>query len=362
MSSFLKFLNTADEEELRKLPGIGAALAKNIASARPFSTDDDVFRVKGLDEKLLVKLQTAYFERFQAASELTGTSAGPALVPAIEERPPAAGGRGGDLGGPPGFWRRLGRAFTNLVRIFIWLVVILGVLGGIGAAGYYGVPYLYGRFVRPVELNAVRIQEVATQQAADLATTGAEVSELRGRLTSLETRVGAVEATIAEHSAAIGQLEQMQAALDQAMTELRTELLTDLDYRVKLTRAIELLSRGRLYLTQSNFGLARQDVLSARNLLGELQAVAPSEQLGSLGAVIARLDLALGNLPGYPVIAADDLEIAWQVLIDGLPASAEALATPLRVFPTPAPTATETPLPPPSATPTAIETPEPRPT
>jgi hypothetical protein len=360
MSSFLKFLNTADDEELKKLPGIGATLASNIISARPFSTDDDVLRVKGLDEKLLVKLQAAHFEQFEATSEMgaTPTVQAPGLV--LEGKPPEAGRS--DRRGKPGFWGRLGRAFINLVRILIWLVLILAVIGGIGAGVYFGTPYLYEKFVRPVEVNALQISVIATQQAADLATTSGEVSDLQGRLTSLDSRVGAVESTIADHSATLNQLEQMQTTLDAAISEQRTELLAELDYQVKLTRAIELLSRGRQYLSQSNFGLARDDVLSARDVLAGLQDAAPPDQIGSLRAVIARLDLTLGNLPAYPVIAADDLEIAWQVLIDGLPANAEAIATPLRVFPTPVPTATETPLPTPSATPTAIDTPEPTPT
>jgi hypothetical protein len=362
MSSFLKFLNTADDEELRQLPGIGATLAKNIAAARPFSSDDDVFRVKGLDEKLLVKLQAAYFERFQATPELSGPPPVQGPSPAFEGS--ASGGGPGEPRRGPGFWGRLGRAFINLVRVVFWLAILVAILGGLGAAAYFGIPYLYERFVQPVEINAIQIQQVATRQAEDLATTSAEVAELQERLASLEGRVGGIESDIADHSAAIGQLEQMQNALESAGREQRTELLGQLEYQVKLTRAVELLSRGRLYLSQSNFGLARQDVLSARELLVDLQSLAPSDQIGPLRAVIARLDLALGNLPGYPVIAADDLEIGWQVLIDGLPANAEALATPLGVFPTPAPTATETPLPPPTptSTPTPIDTPEPRPT
>jgi hypothetical protein len=359
MSSFLKFLNTANDEELKQLPGIGDALARNILSARPFSTDDDVLRVKGLDEKMLVKLQAAHFEQFEATSELGVSPATQAPAPDVEDRTPEVGGLG--RRGRPGFWSRLGMAFIKLVRIFVWLVIVLGVIGGVAAAVYYGIPYMYVRFVQPVELNAARIQEIATQQAEDLATSGAEVAQLRGQLSSLEGRIGAVETSLTEHSAAIAQLETMQASLAQDLDSQRTEVLADLDYQVKLMRSIELLSRARLYLFESNFGLARQDVLSARELLDGLQTAAPPEQIASLRAVIARLDLTLGNLPGYPVVAADDLEIAWQVLIDGLPAGAEAIVTPLRVFPTPLPTATETPLPPPSATPTPtlLESPTP---
>ncbi|HLC02896.1 MAG TPA: helix-hairpin-helix domain-containing protein [Anaerolineales bacterium] len=355
MTSFPKFLNAAELEELQELPGIGAALAKKIVAARPFSTDDDILAVKGLDEKLLVKLQAAYFERFQVAPEFSESPSGQALTPIVESEPPIVDRR--ERASGPRFWSRLGRAFINLVRAFLWLVLISAVLAGIGAAVYFGVPYLYEKFVRPVEANALQISEIATQQAADLATTGAEVTALQARIGSLEGRLDSAERSIADHAAMLAQLEQMQTTLEASLRAQHSELLAELDYRVKLTRAIELLSRSRLYLSQSNFGLARQDVLSARELLTDLQDVAPDDEVGALRAVIARLDLTLGNLPGYPVIAANDLEIAWQVLIDGLPASAEALATPLRVFPTVVATATAiappTPTPADAATPTA---------
>lgn len=361
MTDFLEFLNSAADDELRELPGIRASLAKQIISSRPIATLDEAQQVKGLDEKLLAKLQLAYAER----SGLTPPAADPTVEAALEtpagnrslEKRPLEAEESTRASGP-GFLSRLGRAFINLVRAFVWLVLIAAVVGGIGAGVYFGIPYLYERFVRPVELNAVQIRQIATQQAVDLAMTSAEVTGIRGQLGSLETRLGRVESTIADHSLTLGQLEEMQAALDEALKTQNTELLAEVDYRVKLTRAIELLSRGRLYLSQSNFGMARQDVLSARDVLSDLQDVAPGDEIGPLEAVISRLDLALGNLPGYPVIAANDLEIAWQVLIDGLPASAEALATPLRVFPTSVATATEsatpTPTPAETATPTAL--------
>ncbi len=91
---------------------------------------------------------------------------------------------------------------------------------------------------------------------------------------------------------------------------------------------IELLSRARLYLYGSNYGLAKIDVQAARDLLSTLQNDLPYDQNATLQDVLARLDLALVNLPTYPVIAADDVDIAWQLLVDGLPALPGATATP----------------------------------
>jgi hypothetical protein len=62
--------------------------------------------------------------------------------------------------------------------------------------------------------------------------------------------------------------------------------------------------------------------------------------------VIARLDLALGNLPAFPVVAVDDVDIAWQLLVNDLPEQPQETATlePVAETPTPAvdvtPTAT----------------------
>jgi len=72
-----------------------------------------------------------------------------------------------------------------------------------------------------------------------------------------------------------------------------------------------------------------------------------------LNQIIIRLDLALGNMPVFPVIAVDDVDIAWQLMMMGLPESeADVIAT---FTPRPAPTLTVTPTPEPilEVTPTA---------
>lgn len=46
-------INTANSEELQNLPGIGAALAAAIISARPFESIDELARVVGIGPKRL---------------------------------------------------------------------------------------------------------------------------------------------------------------------------------------------------------------------------------------------------------------------------------------------------------------------
>jgi hypothetical protein len=72
-----------------------------------------------------------------------------------------------------------------------------------------------------------------------------------------------------------------------------------------------------------------------------------------LEVVIQRLDLALSNLPDFPVAASDDLDIAWQILLSGLPQATPTInisgtpspASTLSVTPSPKVTFTPTPTP-----------------
>jgi hypothetical protein len=77
-------LNTADPTELRTIPGVGPAVAKKIVAARPFSSLDDLFKIKGIDAGL-VKRITPHFKEIDTAVEPA-----PVVDPLPDEPAPAA--------------------------------------------------------------------------------------------------------------------------------------------------------------------------------------------------------------------------------------------------------------------------------
>ncbi|MBE0668960.1 MAG: helix-hairpin-helix domain-containing protein [Anaerolineales bacterium] len=337
MSDFLTFLNTADLDTLTQAQGITHSVAENIIAARPFNTIEDCLKVKGMGKTLLARLQSI-------AEAKDNDPENRALIPVEEEAPPAYVEKSQQpaqekVEEQDSFLTRLGRAFINFLRALLRLIILVIFLGGIGALLYYGLPYINRTFIAPVERNTAQINKLE-----------AEVSSLQTQLDEMNARVTALETSVEGYSASIQKLQEMQAELDSQLQKNNDKILLDLKHEVMMTRALDILARARLYLAQSNFGLAKIDVQSARDLLAELQAETNDDLLL---IVLSRLDLTLGNLPDFPVVAAGDLEIAWQILMSG---NAPVIPT-VTFTPTPATleTSTPTPLPPPaiiSATPT----------
>ncbi|HLO32530.1 MAG TPA: hypothetical protein VK249_25510 [Anaerolineales bacterium] len=258
----------------------------------------------------------------------------------------------------PGIGQRLRRFFVFLLRLLA-LVVILGILG-IGL--YYGLPLLYQKYVTPVEQNTFQVKELLFRQKqteqelaglqAKLKTLETGQSQNSQSLTRLDQRVGVVEKEITARTQSLAALERMQSELraqDQSTS-------AELQRQINLLKAMELLSRARLFLYESNFGLARQDVQIARDALVSVQPDAPETLADDLAEVVRRLDLTLSNLPDFPVAASDDLDIAWQVLLSGLPPAQT------NVDRTPAPAVTLSPTSTAAFTPTAQATITPSPT
>jgi hypothetical protein len=340
MTDFLTFLNTADLDTLTQIPGITRKTAGNIIAARPFDFVEDCAKVPGMSKNLLGRAQT-YFE--QELNDSPNNS----LATVEPQSQPIVIGSGqpeeeNDVD-EPSFWARLGGALATFLRALIRLILLVALIAAVGALLYYGLPYINRTFIAPVEQNTAQINRLE----ADIAALQTQLDETNSRLNSLETSAEA-------HTVSIEKLTEIQTSIEAQLNENNDKALLALKHEVMTTRALDMLGRARVYLAQSNFGLAREDVQDARDLLAELQSETGDEVLLQ---AINRLGLALGNLPAFPVVAAGDLEIAWQVLMSGT-ASNEVTPSPfpeefLTITPTAAgESSTPTPAPPPTFEPT----------
>ena len=320
MNDFLHFLNTASSDSLTKIPGISPTLAENLIAARPFDAVENCLKVRGMGKNLLVRAQ-ATFEAMEPEPEER------AMIPLEPEALPLEKSQPVEEELPreeqPSFGAWLGQALLGFLRAVLRLILLVMVLSGFGAVIYYGVPFLNERFVAPVELNAARVNELENE-VANLQT---QITEINKQLTETNKHIDNIEQSVEAQTVSLEKLSAIQTKLDMQLKENNDRALLALKHEVLLTRILDMLARARLYLAQSNFGLAKVDVQSARDLLVEVQAGSNDEVLGQ---AIARLDVALGNLPAFPVVAAGDLEIAWQILMTGKPlptATPEATST-----------------------------------
>jgi hypothetical protein len=325
MDNFLDFLNSADAAELTKLSGIDTAMAERIIEARPFESDEDLQRVSGLGEKSIEKLKAA-FEKLdqiiivgnQTPARIQDKNTNATITikteaPQEKEAPKEK----------HGFWYYVKRFFQGL---FILLLVVI-IVGGFGYGLSIGIPYFVDNIIRPIENNTGQISKIATQQASDLLLMEEDITTLQAQIDSLQTQndnnINALD-TQSEHLSAMATMQMdlnnhvatLEVGLGDQLDEQEAALMSDIEYNLKTSQAIQLLSRANLYLAQSNYGMARQDLSTAFSLLDAYINEAPADKQDFLKMVIDRIEMAIFNLPSYPVVAANDVQIAWQYLVD----------------------------------------------
>lgn len=276
---------------------------------------------------------------------------------------------------------------STIVRFFrVLLRVILALLFGIllGAGIYFGFQFAYQQLVIPIRENAQEIQNLNTRVNQQWELLQENNADLEDRLTQLETDLDDSDNKIAELIAKQTQLSADLDAYQLQQTELGDQIteinkgvsdlfdqvdelssqneklqssLNDLDLRDKLQpiyqdlqlfKVLLQVNRSRLYLVQDNYGLAKQELEIADGLLNVLRNSASEDQKAEILLWDARLKLAISHLPNNPILANDDLEILWTMMVDGFTNEidtqmSEDSAT--TVEPSQSPTATPTPKP-----------------
>jgi chromosome segregation ATPase len=235
------------------------------------------------------------------------------------------------------------KIFRFLVRFL--LVLILGV--AIGAGAYYGLPALYRDLVQPVQTSAEQVSELEeavsqlrrnlreqnAESADSLAEIEGEISQLREAVSEMEVQVESLNSSadalrerleeVRPVSRQLEELSRVEERLSARLESLEAVVSAQAEeapspdeivVQFQLLRSMELISRARLWLMQGNLGKAGDDIEVARDVLFRL-ADAGQEEDTFILSIAERLDRALEELEERPVIAADDLDIAWQLLI-----------------------------------------------
>lgn len=255
------------------------------------------------------------------------------------------------------------RVWNKFVRLL--LVVIFAILLGVGL--YLGVPALIEKVINPVQNNVTAVEELEDQVTALESSNELSETQLRERLVSLEAELADQAETIADLQADLAgaqadveglttQVESLSELADQvgdlsqavvtmtADLALMNETVTSvavpasaLEERSQIVLSMIVLTRARLWIEEDNLGLAAGDITAAMDILEAVDGQSESTN-ETLQEVLDRLGSALDDVRRYPQVASNELEIAWNLLIDivGQPAvPAEALPT---ITPTPTPT------------------------
>lgn len=243
--------------------------------------------------------------------------------------------------------------FTRVLKVLLRLILTLlfGIL--LGAAMYFGFQFVYQELVVPTQQNATDLQNLNARINQQWDLLQEKNKELENRLSDMESDQ---EITNDQISELITVIEQISADLDAyqmqqedlttqiekinqsivdlmdqnkdlaAQNEVLIASVEDLEVEKKLQPVYQDLQlfkvllqvhRSRLFLVQDNYGLAKQELELADELLNALLLSASEEQENEILLWDARLNLAISHLPDNPILANDDLEILWSMMANG---------------------------------------------
>lgn len=277
----------------------------------------------------------------------------------------------------PSFGRRLYLAFKRMFIFLFRVLLTLLILGAVGAAIYLGAPVLIDEYLlKDVKIQSEQIQEINKELDANTEFLNQRLTDLQSRLEILEiqsdtdkgtiedlkTQLAVAEGTIQDQTASIDNLGTIQTSLDEysamvsdleeqisvyegyfedvqtdienlglsteenqreleelaALMEGQDEIGT-LRQELELLKVMELVTRVRVSIGQENIGLAKDDLQTAQDLLVSLTSELPAFQAQYLSDIAQRLALAAENLDRATNLVDEDLEVAWQLLLQKLP-------------------------------------------
>lgn len=241
------------------------------------------------------------------------------------------------------------RFLRGLLRLV--LVLLIGILIGTGL--YFGFLFVYQQLVIPTQQNAIEIQnlntrvnqnwEILTERNTDL---DLRVSVLEGDLEKKAIQISELSTEIEQNAADLdafqikfGDMNEQLDKYDKLILNLIKQdeifVVNDEEFQksldnlqidrklqpvyqdITLFKVLLQINRSRLYLLQDNYGIAKDELILAKELLNSLLSTASPDQEEIISLWDARLNLAISHLPTNPILANDDLDILWKMMANG---------------------------------------------
>ena len=248
----------------------------------------------------------------------------------------------------PGCWNRFGWASARFLVVLLRLifVIVLAVLIGVGI--YYSVPWIYWRFVIPVQDSAARIEMLQRDLENTRADWNTDLTEQGQRISALETDLATQKERIAALEADMGRMDELLTTQGETLIELQStldgaeeatgqlgddvEVLYDeldtlrvevaepnrvaaaFERRLILLQTWGEILKARMHLLEDNAGNARQALALARANLERVIVLSPEPEAEALIAIQERLDAADTAVEERPFVAINELEIIWRDL------------------------------------------------
>ena len=237
------------------------------------------------------------------------------------------------------------------ILLRLLFTVIAAVL--LGAAIYFSaigwIPYLDKRIFQPIDNNITQLQELEDTQAvieeqiaslqatldtsqsaqqegtsryqATLEALEQDIQQIKGNTDNLFTSVSDNTRMATQIQLQMATLTAQQSANDRHFSALATAQINIIGIyeEINLLKVLDLLSRANQFLLHSNYGQAEEILQSAIIELTELQERLPGFQQDLISNILDLVEQTIIDLPAKPTLAAEKLELAWQLGITGLP-------------------------------------------
>jgi septal ring factor EnvC (AmiA/AmiB activator) len=247
-------------------------------------------------------------------------------------------------------WSRLWRTIGHLLGVLLRVLFVIVVAVLLAAGVYYGAPWVYRRIIQPVQSSVAQLALLQSQVDENDAQWAKNFGEQQQRIASLESQLADQGERIASLEAGLSRLDEaltaQQVALDglsssvtaissdyaslDEMDSLRAEFTTlreqvtlsdqvaaqidTLEYRIVLMQIWQQVLKTHVYLTEGNAGDAETTLELALTHFDRASALGPEDEREVIVAIQARLAQAASRLREQPIIAAQDLEVAWYEL------------------------------------------------